>query len=161
MTTDGILVSQIKKEFGELSYNNIDGSLNRGYLSNTVFNNPERLKALNELVHPRVGINYKQWVDQQADSPYVIKEAALLFESGAHRSMDKVIVVFANEELRIHRVLKRDNRTASQILAIMKNQMPEEEKMKRADYSITNDETTLLIPQVVNLHQRFISMQSC
>jgi dephospho-CoA kinase len=161
MTTDGILVSQIKKEFGELSYN-IDGSLNRGYLSNTVFNNPERLKALNELVHPRVGINYKQWVDQQADSPYVIKEAALLFESGAHRSMDKVIVVFANEELRIHRVLKRDNhRTASQILAIMKNQMPEEEKMKRADYSITNDETTLLIPQVVDLHQRFISMQSC
>ena len=161
MTTDGILVSQIKKEFGELSYN-IDGSLNRSYLSSTVFNNTERLKTLNELVHPRVGADYKQWVDQQGDSPYVVKEAALLFESGAHRTMDKVIVVFANEDLRIHRVLKRDNhRTAVQILAIMKNQMPEEEKMKRADYSISNDETTLLIPQVVDLHQRFISMQSC
>ena len=161
MTTDGILVSQIKKEFGELSYN-IDGSLNRSYLSSTVFNNTERLKTLNELVHPRVGADYKQWVDQQGDSPYVVKEAALLFESGAYRTLDKVIVVFANEELRIHRVLKRDNhRTAGQILAIMKNQMPEEEKMKRADYSISNDETTLLIPQVVDLHQRFISMQSC
>ena len=161
MTTDGILVSEIKKEFGELSFN-IDGSLNRGYLSSTVFNNTERLKTLNELVHPRVGVNYQQWLDQQSDKPYVVKEAALLFESGAYRSMDKVIVVMANEELRIQRVLKRDiHRTASQVLAIMKNQMPEEEKMKRTNYSITNDETILLIPQVVELHQRFISVHSC
>jgi dephospho-CoA kinase len=160
MTTDGILVSDIKKEFGELSYN-VDGTLNRTYLSSTVFNDTERLKTLNALVHPRVGAHYQHWVDQQSGQRYVVKEAALLFESGAHRSMYKVIAVIANEELRINRVLKRDNhRTASQILAIIKNQMPEEEKMKRADYSITNDETTLLIPQVLELHQRFISVQS-
>ena len=160
MTTDGILVSEIKKEFGVLSYN-VDGSLNRTYLSNTVFNDPERLKTLNGLVHPRVGINYKQWVDQRKDQPYVLKEAALLFEANASQSLDKVIVVHANEALRLQRVLKRDHhRTADQVLAIIKNQMPEEEKLKRADFMIRNDETTLLIPQVVELHHRFISMQS-
>jgi dephospho-CoA kinase len=161
MTTDGILVSDIKKEFGELSYN-ADGSLNRSYLSSTVFNNAERLTTLNALVHPRVGADYQKWVGQQSGQPYILKEAALLFESGAYRSLDKVIVVVANEELRIHRVLKRDShRSTSQILAIMKNQMSEEEKMRRADYSIINDETALVIPQVVELHQRFISFHSC
>jgi dephospho-CoA kinase len=160
MTTDGILVSEIKKEFGVLSYN-VDGSLNRTYLSSTVFNDPERLKTLNGLVHPRVGINYEQWVDQRKDQPYVLKEAALLFEANSYKSLDKVIVVHANEALRLQRVLNRDHhRTADQVLAIIKNQMPEEEKLKRADFMIRNDETTLLIPQVVELHHRFISKQS-
>jgi dephospho-CoA kinase len=160
MTTDGILVSEIKKEFGVLSYNE-DGSLNRAYLGGTVFNHSDRLKTLNKLVHPRVGINYKQWVDQKKNHPYVLKEAALLFESGSNQSLDKVIVVHANETLRLQRVLKRDHhRTADQVLAIMKNQMTEEEKLKRADFMIRNDETILLIPQVVALHQRFISMHS-
>jgi dephospho-CoA kinase len=160
MTTDGILVSEIKKEFGELSYN-LDGSLNRAYLSDTVFNNTEQLKILNKLVHPRVGENYMQWVEQHRNHPYVLKEAALLFESGANQSLDKIITVYAGEELRKKRVLKRDaHRTADQVLAIMENQMPEKEKMRRADYRIKNDESMLLIPQVLDLHQRFISMQS-
>jgi dephospho-CoA kinase len=160
MTTDGILVSEIKKEFGELSYN-LDGSLNRAYLSDTVFNNAEQLKILNKLVHPRVGANYKQWVEQHKNHPYVLKEAALLFESGANQSLDRIIVVCASEELRKQRVLKRDvHRTADQVTAIMENQMPEEEKVRRADYKIRNDESVLVIPQVLELHRRFISMQS-
>jgi dephospho-CoA kinase len=160
MTTDGILVSEIKKEFGVLSYN-VDGSLNRAYLSSTVFNNSERLKTLNQLVHPRVGLNYKQWVERNVNYPYVLKEAALLFESGSYQSLDKVIVVHANEAVRLRRVLKRDQqRTADQVLAIMKNQMPEEEKLKRADYTLRNDETILLIPQILKLHYDFISMHS-
>ena len=160
MTTDGILVSEIKKEFGVLSYN-ADGSLNRAYLGNTVFNDSARLKTLNSLVHPRVGINYQQWVDKQIDQPYVLKEAALLFEANSHQSLDKVIVVHANEALRLQRVLKRDqHRTAQQVLSIMSNQMPEEEKLKRADFIVRNDETILLIPQVVALHHHFISMHS-
>jgi dephospho-CoA kinase len=160
MTTDGILVSEIKKEFGELSYN-IDGSLNRAYLSNTVFNDTKQLERLNKLVHPRVGVNYKQWVEKNGNHPYVLKEAALLFESGAHQSLDKIIVVSAPDELRRQRVIQRDrHRNADQVSAIMQNQMPEEEKLKKADYEIRNDETLLLIPQVLELHQRFISMQS-
>jgi dephospho-CoA kinase len=159
MTTDGILISDIKKEFGVLSYNG-DGSLNRAYLGSTVFNDPERLKTLNMLVHPRVGEDYKQWIDQNKNYPYVLKEAALLFESGSYQLLDKVIVVHADEDIRLKRVLKRDrHRTTDQVLAIIRNQMPEEEKLKRADFVVRNDETMLLIPQIVALHQRFISMQ--
>jgi dephospho-CoA kinase len=155
MTTDGILVSDIKKEFGVLSYS-VNGGLNREYLSKQVFNDPERLRTLNSLVHPRVGIDFSRWTDQRKGHPYVLKEAALLFESGSYKSLHKVIVVYANEALRIQRVLKRDpHRTADQVRAIIRNQMPEEEKLNRADFTIRNDETTLLIPQVMSLHQRF------
>jgi dephospho-CoA kinase len=160
MTTDGILVSDIKKEFGVLSYN-VDGGLNREYLGQKVFNDPERLKALNRLVHPRVGVNFRQWADQKKNHPYVLKEAALIYEADSNKSLDSVIVVYANEALRIQRVLKRDpHRTADQVMAIIKTQMPEEEKLKRADFTIRNDESTLVIPQVVSLHRRFISMHS-
>ena len=152
MTTDGILISNIKKEFGELSYNT-DGSLNRNYLSLRVFNDAEQLKKLNELVHPRVAIDYKRWVENKIGFPYVLKEAALLFEAGSNQQLDKVIVVHAPEEIRIRRVLKRDrHRTEAQVKSIVKNQMPEEEKMKRADFIVRNDETVLLIPQIVELH---------
>jgi len=152
MTTDGILISNIKKEFGDLSYNT-DGSLNRNYLSLRVFNDAEQLKKLNQLVHPRVAINYKRWVEDKIGFPYVLKEAALLFEAGSNQQLDKVIVVHAPEAIRIKRVLKRDqHRTEAQVKSIVKSQMPEEEKMKRADFIVRNDETVLLIPQVVELH---------
>jgi dephospho-CoA kinase len=155
MTTDGILVSDIKKEFGVLSYS-VDGGLNREYLSKQVFNDPERLRTLNRLVHPRVGVDFRKWVDRKKRHPYVLKEAALLYEAGSYESLDKIIVVYANEALRVQRVLKRDpHRTADQVMAIIKNQMPEEEKLERADFTILNDESTLLIPQVLSLHQRF------
>lgn len=158
MTTDGILVNEIKKEFGTLSYNP-DGSLNRAYLARTVFNDEKRLATLNRLVHPRVGVDFKAWADQKKHHPYILKEAALLFESGTSQSLDAIIVVHANIELRINRVLKRDvHRTREQVLAIIAHQMPEEEKLKRADYVIRNDETTLLIPQVLKLHHDFNSL---
>ncbi|MEO8471281.1 MAG: dephospho-CoA kinase [Chryseolinea sp.] len=160
MTTDGILISNIKKEFGELSYNT-DGSLNRDYLSAAVFNDAEKLQTLNGLVHPRVAVNYNEWVRDHSHSQYVLKEAALLFEAGSFVQLDKVVVVTAPEKLRIARVRQRDpHRSEEQIKAIIVNQMPEEEKMKRADFTIVNDECTLLIPQVLKLHDLFLSMRS-
>lgn len=156
MTTDGILVDAIKKEFGFLAYD-AKGVLNRQHLASRVFNQPEKLKRLNELVHPRVALDYEQWVSSQADVKYVLKEAALLFESGSYQSLDKIIVVTAPETLRIQRVLARDpHRSVQQTKEIIRNQMEEEEKIKKADYVIVNDETTLLIPQVLNLHLQFI-----
>lgn len=156
MTTDGILLSKIKKEFGELSFNT-DGSLNRNYLSSAVFNDVEKLKKLNSLVHPRVGEDYSRWVEQKRTYPYVLKEAALLFEASSNQFLDKVIVVYAPVTLRIQRVLKRDpHRTEDQVRAIVENQLPEEEKMKRADFILVNDEKVLLIPQVLELHARFL-----
>jgi len=158
MTTDGILISNIKKEFGELSYNT-DGGLNRNYLSSKVFNDSAKLRTLNTLVHPRVGEDYRRWVKVQRGHPYVLKEAALLFEAGSYQQLDKVVVISAPDELRIRRVIQRDpQRSEEQIRAIMDQQMPEEEKMRRADFIIVNDEKVLLIPQVLELHKRFLSM---
>jgi len=157
MTTDGILVSNIKKEFGELSYNT-DGSLNRKFLSETVFGDSAKLEVLNHLVHPRVALNYSEWVSGNGHYPYVMKEAALLYESASYKQLDKIIVVAAPEELRIERTAKRDpQRSREQIRAIISQQMTQEEKLKRADFVIDNGETTLLIPQVVELHRTFLT----
>ncbi len=159
MTTDGILIDQIKKEFGTLSYDE-KGELNRELLGKTVFNKPDKLARLNALVHPRVAWDYNQWISEQSGVNYCLKEAALLFEAGSYQLLDKIIVVSASDELRIKRVLQRDpHRSKADVERIIKNQMPQEEKMKRADYVIKNDESELVVPQVVKLHEWFNSMK--
>jgi dephospho-CoA kinase len=157
MTTDGILISQIKKEFGELSFLQ-DGSLNRNYLSKEVFSNADKLKKLNSFVHPRVAEDYRQWVQQRKGFQYVVKEAALMIEAKSHTSLDRLIVVSAPEELRIKRVLDRDKqRTEKQVREIINNQMPEKDKCAMADHVIKNDDTTMVLPQIIALHQLFTS----
>ena len=159
MTTDGILTNQIKKEFGSLSYNK-DGTLNRELLGKTVFNNPDKLTRLNELVHPRVALDYDQWTREQSGAKYCLKEAALLFEAGSYQALDKIIVVTAPDELRIKRVLQRDrHRNRADVEGIISNQMPQEEKSKKADFVINNDETELVVPQVLKLHEWFNSLK--
>lgn len=154
MTTDGILINQIKKEFGNLSYNT-DGTLNRKHISESAFGHPEKLKALDAMVHPRVADDYSKWVSEQSHS-YVIKEAALLFEAGSYKTLDKIIVVSAPEDLRAKRVAARDpHRTEKVVKEIMKKQMPESEKTSRADFVVYNDESRLVIPQVLELHRIF------
>jgi dephospho-CoA kinase len=158
MTTDGILVSQIKKEFGNLSYHT-DGTLNRKHIGEAAFVDPTKLKALDALVHPRVAENYSEWVGEQS-YPYVIKEAALLFEAGSYKTLDKIIVVSAPEQLRIKRVMARDpQRTEQMVKDIIRNQMPESEKTSRADFIVMNDESELVIPQVLRLHQIFLTLK--
>ena len=158
MTTDGILIDQIKKEFGSLSYD-VKGGLNREFLSATVFSKQDKLKQLNALVHPRVAVDYKQWVEAHAGNKYVLKEAALLFESGSYRELDKIILVTAPKEIRIERVLARDNhRTKEDVEKIIRNQISEEEKEAKANFIIRNNESELIVPQVLNLHRRFNSM---
>ncbi|MEK6781774.1 MAG: dephospho-CoA kinase [Bacteroidota bacterium] len=155
MTTDVILVDQIKKEFGTLSYNE-KGDLNKMYLSEVAFNDAAKLTKLNSLVHPRVAIEYSHWLKKYSGNHYIIKEAALLFESGSFELLDKIIVVKAHEKLRVTRVLKRDpQRTEEEVLKIIRNQMAEEEKLKRADFIIQNNETELVIPQILKLHEQW------
>lgn len=155
MTTDGILMSQIRKEFGDLSYDSL-GKVNRQYLAANVFDDAAKLERLNELVHPRVGEDYANWTRQHAGKKYVIKEAALLFETGTHQQLDKIIVVFSPLELRLKRIQSRDkHRSASQIMDIINKQWSDEDKMNRADYVIYNNEHQLIIPQVLALHQEF------
>ncbi len=156
MTTDGILISGIKKEFGNLSYHS-DGTLNRKFIGEVAFREPDKLKALDALVHPRVAFDYTNWVNAQSHR-YVIKEAALLFEAGSYKALDKIIVVSAPEDLRVKRVLARDpNRSEQMVRDIIRNQMDESEKTKRADFVVINDESQLVIPQVLALHEKFMS----
>lgn len=153
MVQDQILIEGIKTYFGAESYFE-DGSLNRGFLASVVFADEEKLQKLNELVHPATFRAYDEWVLQQK-APYVVKEAALMFESGANQRNDINIVVLAPESLRLQRAMQRDRFTEEQIRSRMEKQWPQEKLMSLADYSIVNDETELLIPQVLQLDQLF------
>ncbi|MCS7019792.1 MAG: dephospho-CoA kinase [Cytophagales bacterium] len=157
-THDPLLKSQIIQHFGAHAYLP-DGSLNRTYLAEQVFSHAERLQLLNSLVHPRVAEDSAQWLalQQAAGKPYAIKEAALMIESGSYKQLDLLIVVTAPEEVRIQRILQRDpQRSREQITAIISKQMPENEKIKFADFVICNDGNQMLIPQVMNVHQQLI-----
>lgn len=157
MVEDQVLIRQIKGHFGDASYSD-DGSLNRSYLANEVFANTEKLELLNSLVHPQVGLDFDKWVAGKSSAPYVIKEAALLFEAGSFKSLDAIVTVAAPEELRIRRTVIRDEfRSKKQIEEIISKQLPEEERISRAGYKIINDENRLLIPQVLRLHKTFSS----
>lgn len=158
MTTDGILIDEIKKEFGSLSYDE-GGTLNRALISKAIFNEPEKLTKLNSLVHPRVAEDYNRWISEQSGANYCLKEAALMFESESYRLLDKIIVVTAPDEQRIKRVMQRDpQRSRADVENIIKNQMAQEEKNKRADFVIKNDESELIVPHVLKLHEWFNTM---
>lgn len=158
MTTDGILIEQIKKEFGDLAYLP-DGSLDREYLSRVIFENQEKRTLLNQMVHPRVAADTDRWLDQNREATYVVREAALLIESGAYLRVDKVLLVTAPEELRIKRVLARDpHRLKEEVIKIIATQLPEEEKKKKADIVVHNDETQLLVPQIWQLHNQLLKL---
>ncbi|GAB4397780.1 MAG: dephospho-CoA kinase [Microscillaceae bacterium] len=148
-----VLKQAIIAHFGQQAYQD-DGTLNRVYMARQVFQDAEKVKLLNQLTHPRVGQDFLEWVSLHQDHPYLLNEAALLFESGRYKTLHQTIVVQAPEKLRIERVMQRDpHRSEADIRAIMQKQMPEEEKKAQADYIITNDESQMLIPQVLALHQ--------
>ncbi len=156
MVEDAALVEQIRHQFGREAYFE-DGSLNRTWLAAQVFDKPEQLAMLNSLVHPRVGLDFESWYGQQQQVPYILKEAALLFESGAYKSLDAIIAVAAPKPLRLRRTLMRDTaRSRQQVEEIMQRQLPEEELMSKAHYKIINDDSTLVIPQVLRLHRQFL-----
>ncbi|RYU78678.1 dephospho-CoA kinase [Hymenobacter persicinus] len=157
MAHDSALRAELEQAFGPEAFD-AAGVLNRGYLAKVAFNDPAQLARLNALVHPHVGRDFEQWAEaqQQQGHPYLIKEAALLFESGSYRQLDRIITVFAPLPVRQARVLLRDpHRTADDILAIVGKQMSEEEKLSRADYVLHNDDQHLLIPQVLKLDAAF------
>ena len=159
MVSDPELKESIKTNFGEESYYK-DGGLNKKHLSK-VFAEGSKLKVLNSLVHPKVGQDFLNWTQENSNAPYIIKEAALLFESGSYKLLDKVITVFTPLDLRIKRVSLRDaDRSEEQIMEIVSKQLPEEEKMKKADFVIYNDESQSLILQVLSLHQYFLEQNN-
>ena len=153
--TDKDLMQKIKAHFGDDIYNGDE--LNRTKLASMVFNNPARLELLNNLVHPPTIKDAEEWLQSQTTA-YVLKEAALLFESGSVASLDYVIGVYAPQHLRLKRVMDRDHITREEVLHRMNRQINEELKMKLCDFVITNNEQELVIPQVLNLHQRLLQI---
>lgn len=156
MNEDEGLKQQVEQLFGDASY--INGQLNRAFVSAQVFNNPEKLATLNSIVHPATIADAEKWMQHQS-APYAIKEAALIFESGAQENLDNVIGVFAPKAIRIKRVMDRDGITREEVLARMNKQINETIKMRLCNYVITNNEQELLIPQVLAIHQALLALQ--
>jgi dephospho-CoA kinase len=153
MNDEGPLKDAIIRHFGPEAYP--DGRLDRAWLGAQVFGRPDKLQLLNSLVHPATIADAAAWMKQQ-DSPYAIKEAALIFESGGDKSLDAVIGVSAPEQERIRRVMERDNTDEVSIRKRMAGQMDEAEKMRRCDFVIVNDGQQMVIPQVLDIHQALL-----
>lgn len=155
MENDAALRTSIQTHFGKEAY--INGKLNRPFLSSLVFSNPEKLQLLNELVHPATIADANRWMQEQ-HAPYVLKEAALLFESGSAADLDYVIGVAAPESLRIKRVMERDNTTRDEVLKRMHRQIEASIKMRLCDFVIQNNEQEPVVPQVLSLHEKLLEL---
>lgn len=158
MNRDPELRQQLLTHFGEGVYM-ADGMLDRAYLGNIVFKDRQQLDLLNSLVHPATIRDSNAWAAAQ-QAPYVMKEAALIFESESFHHLDKIITVSAPQPLRIQRVMQRDQVSREEVLARIHKQMDEAIKMKLSDYVIHNDEQQLVIPQVLALHRELLSLSA-
>jgi dephospho-CoA kinase len=158
MIYDQILINEIKLAFGVQSYFE-DGNLNRKHISDIVFKDTDQLKKLNSFVHPAVFRAMETWSSQQK-SPYVLKEAALLFESGSYQQNKFNILVSCPLELRIKRVMNRDQITKEKVLERIQTQFPEEKKKAMADFFIQNNEEQFIINQVLELNQKLLKLSN-
>jgi dephospho-CoA kinase len=155
MNEEGPLKQQIQKIFGATAYRN--GQLDRKYVADIVFKKPGKLQLLNALVHPATINDAQNWMKRQRSS-YAIKEAALIFESGAQQQLDYVIGVYAPTPLRIQRTMQRDGITEQEVIARINKQLDETSKMQLCDFVIINDEEQMVIPQVVELHKKISAL---
>lgn len=158
MQNDADLIRSIKDSFGWDAYqkNNV---LNREYLAKIVFSNPEQLKVLNSLVHPKVADDYEHWTRENKDKPYSLKEAALLFEAKSYKNLHKVIVVTCPIDVRIERIMKRDHVRKDEILKRINNQITDKQRLSKADFVIVNDGNKSLIEQTLDIHHQILELR--
>lgn len=154
MSSSPDLVSAISELFGEQAY--LDGQLNRKHIASIVFNDDDKLKALNNIVHPAVGKDFDSWLKENSSAPLLIKEAAIMIESGAYKSLDKLLVVSAPESLRIQRVVERDTVSKDEVSKRMNKQLSEDELLEYADYVVHNGGEHLIVPQVINIYNHIL-----
>jgi len=132
------------------------GAVDRKTLAAIVFNDKTELDKLNAIMHPAVALDFEHWIKKQA-APYILKEAAILFESGAYQKVDSVITIAAPLELKIQRTIKRDGLPKEDVLVRIQNQLSDDEKIKRSEFVIYNDDQQLLIPQVLKIHSQLLN----
>jgi dephospho-CoA kinase len=160
MASNPDVKKQIKALLGNEAYHS-NGKPNRPYIASKIFGNKDLLTAMNHIVHPAVHTDTEAWTNhylKEGNTAYILKEAALLVENGSYKSLDKLIVVTCPEAERILRVMKRDKLPEEEVIKKIKNQLPESEKIKVADYIIINDGQHPLIPQVWKIHQELITI---
>lgn len=155
MESNPILKNQLIEHFTENAF--VDGKLNRKYIADIIFNDKEKLHLINSLVHPYTIQDGIEWMKKQT-TPYAIKEAALIFESGTQSNFDYIIGVSSPQSMRLNRTIKRDNTIRELILEKMENQLDEQVKMKLCDFVLQNDEKTLLTTQVIAVHEKLIAL---
>jgi dephospho-CoA kinase len=155
MNDDEKVKAAVQNAFGKEVYP--EGKLDRKYLAKIVFKDEKKLELLNSIVHPATLRDADEWISKQT-APYAIKEAALIFESGSHQSLDYVIGVKAPLHLRLQRAMKRDNISHEEAMARINKQINEEIKMRLCDFIIINDEQQMVIPQVLALHQKLLQL---
>ncbi|HAP01427.1 MAG TPA: dephospho-CoA kinase [Bacteroidetes bacterium] len=149
------VITGIKNIFGEGIYS--AGKLNRKSVAEKVFTDVSLLKKLNDIVHPATVRAFDEWLKNHSDKKYILKEAAILYETGLYQSLDKTILVTAPLNLRVERIMKRDNVSAAEVQARIKNQMSDEEKIPLADFVIVNDEQQSIIKQVMEINSKLIN----
>ncbi|MBK9391076.1 MAG: dephospho-CoA kinase [Bacteroidetes bacterium] len=155
MDIDTSVILRINTIAGKNLYES--GSLDRAELARLIFNNTRLLEKVNTLVHPVVFSRFREWEKKQ-DSSYVIMEAAILFESGAFKTMDRIITVIAPMEQRVNRVIHRNNLSREQVIERMRNQMDDSERIKGSDYIISNSENDMVIPAVLRIHEDIMKL---
>ncbi len=143
---------QLTKEFGESLFE--DGKLNKGLLASLIFGNKDNLKTVNSIIHPEVLSDFNAWCLKHSGKVLVAMEAAILFESGFDKTVDVIIAVTAPQDERVERILKRGQTTREEILSRMSNQLPDEEKCKKSDFVIYNDNDRAIIPQIEEILSR-------
>jgi len=154
MNRSKIIKRKLTKLFGADAY--LDDKLNKPLIAKKIFSSKVLLEKMNAIVHPKVAAHFKRWVKKQT-APYVIKEAAILFENGSYLQCDAVILVVANEEDRIQRVVKRDNSSIQKVKAIIDNQWSDERKIVLSQFVIHNNTLLDTRNQVENVHKKILT----
>ncbi len=153
---DPEIISKVTSIFGDGIYR--DGILDRKKLSAAVFTDRNTLAKLNAIIHPAVQEAFNGWMADCINAPYIIKESAIIFESGTDKGLDYVIMVSAPESLQISRVMKRDGASREEVLRRIRNQMNDTERSGRSDEIVYNDDHHMVIPQVLELHKKFTEL---
>ncbi len=153
MNTSKGIKQELIALFGEEAY--LKDELNRPFIADKIFNDKVYLDKMNAIVHPKVGAHFKQWLERQ-NSPYVIKEVAIIFEHEQQSQYDLIISIIADKDKRLQRVLARDKSSPEKVLAIMNNQMNDIEKAKLSDFVIVNNDKTTLEYQVRKIHESIL-----
>jgi dephospho-CoA kinase len=155
MNRSKVVKRKLIRLFGESAYN--DEVLNRPYLASKIFNDKVLLEKMNAIVHPKVASHFERWVKKQ-DAPYVIKEAAIIFENKLENQYDFIITVVADEHLRIERVMKRDDASKEKIKTIIKNQLSDEVKIEKSNFVITNNDLDVAKCQAEEIHHQLLKI---